>query len=75
MKRQTFEKANEAAWVELEQTVQTLEKRTPSPNTAKLPQLFRQVCGDLALAQHRMFGRKLCERLNNLVIEIGRAHV
>ncbi len=26
------------------------------------------MCGDLALAQHRMYGRRLCERLNVLVI-------
>lgn len=35
---------------------------------ARLPAQFRQACADLSLAQHRMYGLALCDRLNRLVI-------
>lgn len=69
MKRSAFEETNEERWQRLETTVTLLEKGQKTPDTKELPHLFRRVCGDLALAQHRMYGRKLCDRLNTLVIE------
>ena len=68
MKRNTFEKANAPAWDELERIAGELEKRRETPEAARVPALLRQACGDLSLAQQRMYGRRLCDRLNALVI-------
>jgi uncharacterized membrane protein SpoIIM required for sporulation len=68
MKPQAFEEANRAEWSKLEQQLAALAKREPADEAHRLPHLFRRVCGDLALAQHRMYGRQLCDRLNGLVI-------
>ena len=68
MKRSAFEQANSAAWEKLDRTVRELEIRLPAKDTARVPGLLRQVCGDLALAQQRMYGRRLCDRLNATVI-------
>ncbi len=68
MKKATFEEQNTARWSELEQLLQRLEKRQAGPETSRVPTLFRQLCQDLSLAQHRMYGRKLCDRLNQLVV-------
>ena len=35
---------------------------------AELPERFRQLCSDYALAQHRMYGMNVCDRLNRLVM-------
>lgn len=70
MKRADFEKSNEAHWAELEAAAKLLDKRAAPGDAARVPRLFRQVCGDLALAQHRMYGRKLCDRLNSIVIAV-----
>jgi uncharacterized membrane protein SpoIIM required for sporulation len=68
MKRIDFEEKNESHWRDLEAAVKELDGRKRLLDAERLPRLFRQVCGDLALAQHRMYGRKLCDRLNALVI-------
>lgn len=68
MKRSTFEKANAETWDELERIVGEIEKRRESPDAARVPALLRQVCGDLSLSQQRMYGRRLSDRLNALVI-------
>ncbi len=68
MKRTAFEESNEPHWVDLESTLAALDSKQPAMDARRLPRLFRQVCGDLALAQQRMYGRKLCERLNTMVI-------
>ena len=68
MKRADFEANNEANWKELEAVVDELDQKRPLHDATRLPHLFRQACGDLALAQHRMYGRKLCDRLNRVVI-------
>jgi uncharacterized membrane protein SpoIIM required for sporulation len=68
MKRADFETNNEANWAELEAVIGELDKKRPLQDAGRIPHLFRQACGDLALAQHRMYGRKLCDRLNRVVI-------
>lgn len=68
MKKATFEEKNASRWSELELLLQRLEKRQAGPEAGRIPGLFRQACQDLALAQHRMYGRKLCDRLNSLVV-------
>ncbi len=68
MKKADFEELNEPHWRQLETTLAALEKGEPLASTQEVPKLFRQACGDLALAQHRMYGKRLCERLNELVI-------
>ncbi len=56
-------------WERLEQMVAEMEKSQRSVAGAEeMPTLFRQVCHDLSLAQHRMFGRKILDRLNGLAI-------
>ncbi len=70
MKKATFEENNEAQWRELEATLAALERKQPVQDAHRVPHKFRQICGDLALAQHRMYGRKLCDRLNALVIGV-----
>src|SRR6185369_10291405 len=59
MKKADFEELNEPHWRELEATLAGLEKRTVPPSTRNFPKLFRQACGDLAMAQHRMYGKRL----------------
>ena len=68
MKRSTFEKTNAPAWDDLDRIVGDLDKRRETPDAARVPALLRQVCGDLALSQQRMYGRRLSDLLNALVI-------
>lgn len=68
MRQQAFEKQNEQSWEELELTVGRLELGTRDVDVSKVPSQFQKVCGDLALAQQRMYGHALCERLNRMVI-------
>ncbi len=66
-----FEQDRERTWSELEAHLMELEKRKgrrKQADVTAVPGLFRQVCADLALAQYRMYGLKLCDRLNDLVI-------
>lgn len=69
MKSSTFQSQNEKRWQELEEVLDELDSRRVKPETAsRLPKLFRQVCSDLSLAQYRMYGMALCDRINGLVI-------
>ena len=69
MNSSTFQNQNEERWRELEQVLDRLDDGEPKPGDAqRLPALFRQVCSDASLAEHRMYGLSLCERLNRLVI-------
>lgn len=68
MKKSTFEEISHERWDELEILLKQLEKNQAGSEAARLPGLFRQSCHDLSLAQHRMYGRKLCDRLNQLVV-------
>lgn len=67
MNREQFLEQNEATWRELEALLLRIERREKPENADELPRLFRQVCRDLATAQHRMYGIPLIDRLNALV--------
>ena len=45
-----------------------MEKQQAHEDIERLPTLFRQVCNDLSLAQHRIYRMALVERLNRLAI-------
>jgi uncharacterized membrane protein SpoIIM required for sporulation len=63
-----FEQEHSARWTELESLVASAGGKHFSPDLVRLPSLYRQLCADLSLAQHRMYGARLCSRLNDLVI-------
>lgn len=68
MRQQAFEKANEESWQKLEAALDGLDKNMSGEYTIAVPAQFQKACADLALAQQRMYGRALCERLNRLII-------
>jgi uncharacterized membrane protein SpoIIM required for sporulation len=63
-----FEHRNQERWAEYERLVASLEKGSRDPAAGSLPRRFRELCADLALAESRMYGARLTERLNELVI-------
>lgn len=63
-----FEAKNEMRWREFERLVESVEKGQPNEHADQLPRRFREICVDLSLAECRMYGSKLTERLNALVI-------
>lgn len=63
-----FEARNAERWREYELLVEALEKGKPSEHADQLPRRFRELCVDLSLAECRMYGSRLTERLNALVI-------
>ena len=73
MDRRQFEAERERSWVEAENLIDALDKiKHHNPeHSGRLPEIFRRLCNDLALAEQRMYGAKLCDRLNRLII---RAH-
>ena len=68
-----FEQEHQARWEATEALLTAAQKRQFSPDQVQLPGLYRQVCADLSLAQHRMYGERLCGRLNDLVIRTREA--
>ncbi len=68
MNRQEFESKNRKEWLAFEQNLAASEKRKPTDENANLPAEFRKVCYNLSLAQYRMFGHQICDRLNGLAI-------
>lgn len=73
MQSNNFQERNEERWRELELLLSKLENKSATPSeAAKFPELFRQIAGDLSLAQSRMYGLTLCNRLNQLVIRCYR---
>ncbi|RFC47475.1 MAG: putative membrane protein SpoIIM, required for sporulation [Verrucomicrobia bacterium] len=75
MKPSAFAERGEKTWKEVEEALNELDgTRGIVPSASRLPTLFRQVCGDLSLAQYRMYGLVLCERINGLVIR-GYGHL
>ncbi|MBL48121.1 MAG: hypothetical protein CMP28_04110 [Roseibacillus sp.] len=70
MKRTSFEERGSKDWAEFEDILQQIEspRGQPTSDPERLPGLFRQACSDLSLAEHRVYGKSLTERLNSLVI-------
>ena len=63
-----FEHKNQERWLEYERLVAQLEKGAKIPGAGQMPKRFRELCVDLSLAQSRMYGGRITERLNELVI-------
>lgn len=63
-----FEQKNGKRWRDMDSLMVALEKRHRNVDVRSLPQLFRQVCADLALAQYRMYGDRVVRALNDRVI-------
>ena len=63
-----FEHQNQARWARYESLVSLMEKGKAGPEAEQLPRLFRELSLDLSLAESRMYGGRITERLNELVI-------
>lgn len=63
-----FEHKNQERWAEYERLVGRLEKGGTVPDAGQMPRRFRELCVDLSLAGSRMYGSRITERLNALVI-------
>ncbi len=63
-----FEARNAPRWAEYERLVTLMEKGKAGPAAEQLPRLFRELSLDLSLAESRMYGARVTERLNELVI-------
>jgi len=63
-----FEEKNQTRWLEYEELVNRLENGKSVPHAEEMPRRFRELCLDLSLAESRMYGGNITERLNNLVI-------
>ena len=68
MQGQQFEEKHTERWVKYEETLSAVEKRGHEHDVSRIPTMFREICTDLALARHRMYGMPINERLNELVI-------
>jgi len=68
MNRQQFENKNAQEWQKFELQLSTSESGKKSLDGEKLPSRFRKICYDLSLAQYRMFGHQVCDKLNALAI-------
>lgn len=63
-----FEQQNAARWAEYEQAVARLEAGKTGAESERFPKMFRELSMDLSLAQARMYGHGITDRLNQLVI-------
>jgi len=68
MNRQEFERKNLPEWQDFENQLENAEKRKDGQEGQTLPSRFRKICYDLSLAQYRMFGNRICDKLNGLAI-------
>lgn len=68
MNRQEFEQRKAQEWNEFDLRVKGLESSGHPVEPEKIPGLFRRICSDLSLAQYRMYGSQVCDRLNDLSI-------
>ena len=69
MNREQFTARNAERWKAFEESLERLEKgQAGREETEAFPGQFRQMCSDLALARYRMYGLRLCDRLNQLII-------
>jgi uncharacterized membrane protein SpoIIM required for sporulation len=73
VKREQVIAAREERWVKFEELLGESglkpRKRKKETNLSELPLRYRQVCQDLALAKHRLYGRELVQRLNRLALQ------
>jgi len=67
-----FEKNIEPRWQKLEKLLTEVDKGTSGQDVVELPAVFRQVCHDLSVAQHRMSPQRITQRLNGLAIRAYR---
>lgn len=67
MSRERFEERNGRAWRDLDALIGSLERRDITPDSRRLPDLYRHACQHLALARHRLYGHDLERWLNQLV--------
>ena len=70
MTQQSFEDHNRPRWLEIDALASRLEKGGRVEDAGRLPSLYRQLCADVALAQHRMYGLRLCGELNDRLIRV-----
>ncbi len=63
-----FAHQNAERWAEYERLLISFEKNKADPASEHLPRMFRELCLDLSLAESRMYGTQITERLNGLVI-------
>ncbi len=63
-----FEHRNQERWAEYERLLGELEKGRMGAEAGGMPRRFRELCMDLSLAESRMYGARITERLNALVI-------
>lgn len=68
MNASQFQNDHEPRWERLQGMLDALDGKQPPADVDELPTLFRQTCHDLSLAQHRMYGSKMVDRLNALAI-------
>ena len=68
MTQQAFETQNSERWNRIDHLTNQLRKKRSTVGAADLPALYRQLCADIALAQHRMYGARLCGELNDRLI-------
>jgi len=66
--QQAFETQNSERWNQIDRLTGVLRKKRTAEGAAALPSLYRQLCADIALAQHRMYGARLCGELNERLI-------
>lgn len=71
MKQEPFVRRHQASWEELGRVLARLETAHGGPEVASLPQRYRALCQQLALARHRYYASGLVEQLNGLAV---RAH-
>ena len=68
MQGKEFEDKNASRWQEYEKAVTQIERSSKKMDVSAFPRMFREVCADLALARHRMYGMPMSDGLNRQVI-------
>ena len=69
MNKKEFEQKNALEWQIFENKLKSVDKNEDLTDASKIPSNFRKICYDLSLAQYRMFGARICDRLNALAIQ------
>jgi uncharacterized membrane protein SpoIIM required for sporulation len=74
MSQQRFQERHAAAWREMSELLDVLERGTMITGGDVFPERYREICQELALARHRRFGAELIEGLNRLALR-GHQHL